>query len=1210
MPFDEDEDDEQEDTSKEPEVLTSEARNVSRPQSQQLSPRDSAQSQVLLIDLEETPDHTPSNYSIPSHHSTTSTATVNTNARESAISSHSETSAGRSDASGHHMGRTNSHSDSLQGWPEMTNLLVEAPALTVKRSADGTSTSTWGRVKGIVRSGSSLGRRSRTNSIAREREKAQGRGDTESSRESAASMVSTRRESRGDVPAPTWQPGAPSSTQTISPSASAALLIAPPPRTGVSPIPPPSDSDAAKYANPKLFPFPGMMRLQEETLRRVVGSASSPDVTLQQSASGTGVEGPMRSVNSSVSSQYPPVDPIRDRKLSHQASDSRLLQKYQMTPVSGAPSSAGAQIDYFNIPQPPMNSLPRTREGVKKWLSARLFPSASQQGVTSPSADHKTRVETTKKPSLSDLLGEKSMDNIGDWDIELDKQLDKGRAPTSTSTNTVIANTFSAKDASKESEISSPEDPISAYQYSSAFSQNSQNHDTDLYDTRESRHLSVPLSSSQDPSSATPDPASSEESPSASSHRSQSSLGSILSPPELTTLSAQANDILRRLDDVLQAESLNRLWSSALTTPPRRLLLSSPMLQVANESTVKDRFLFLFSDVLVIAKPMLPDRDSLHDVQKIYPPDRKFIIKNVVHLKDLHLNVDRDECSQKPTSAVVAQRPEFIRAFVRDFTDSPDAAVSKIIDIRDLKGCTSLGRLLVQLPEIDRAKLGDYLSRRTSKAILKSYIDAFGFVGISIETALRIFLLSIHIPTGVGHSNTLETLLDTFATRWHEANAKITAFGRDFAIRLVRAIVRLNEALHATVSLNSGGSTSSRPHVTSRDFCEAFRNHDTRALVPDSTLEAIYSSVRQEKLCQARNPNNGRAPYPISLKRPIPARITYMRQSEPIVVRIPQPDAQLTVTLHGQGLVFDPPVLSFARTAEASFRVTGTAFGSHTLILACSGLAAPNYARGAPLAVPLAVERTFMRNSFQLAFADSNRRSRRYMFSVDDPIIRLEWTGALRRQIDAARAAAGAGAGTPPELPRSAQVHVYRAAEALAFDVLQETLLAPRTTVQDSTGIENPLPVQRARESYRRSASRSQVYRLGAGKHEGGMSPIPSNSPSPSPSPSAHKTAGDTDIVADDSRLWTGGELTTLCTQNSAIALVLSLLQAALPFDTDNADDTNGSMVIGNGTFSNGYGFGPGAMTNGPAWQHQTHALSAGTSVAQRSLSQSSAYQI
>ena len=202
-------------------------------------------------------------------------------------------------------------------------------------------------------------------------------------------------------------------------------------------------------------------------------------------------------------------------------------------------------------------------------------------------------------------------------------------------------------------------------------------------------------------------------------------------------------------------------------------------------------------------------------------------------------------------------------------------------------------------------------------------------------------------------------------------NDGTTAFGRDLDLRLVRAIVRLNEALS---NLNSSGPNSSRPHVTLRDYCEAFRIHDTRCLVPNNMLETIYPSVRQEKLCQARNPTNRRAPFPISLKRPIPVRIAYMRQSEPIVVRIPQPNLQLTLTLHGQGLTFETHVLSFARTAEASFRVTGTMFGTHTLILVCAGPAAPSYALGAPLAVPTAVSTAFARNTFQLAFADMNRR--------------------------------------------------------------------------------------------------------------------------------------------------------------------------------------------------------------------------------------------
>ncbi|KAI5115974.1 hypothetical protein M0805_002624 [Coniferiporia weirii] len=1210
---DEDEGDDEEETK---ELPPDDAHSTSHSESRQHSPRDSAVSQELLIDLEAPPDHTPSDYSAPSQHSATSTATANTNARESALSSLSGVSAQRGDTSPRLLVRTHSQADSLQGWPELSGS-SDTPALVSQRSADGSSTSAWSRVKStLARSGSSLGRRSRTNSIARERGQ---RGDTESGRESSASLASGRRESRGDAPAPAWQPGssAGQAQSPVTPSsvASTPLMVAPPPRTGVSPIPPPSDSDAAKYANPKLFPFPGMVRLQEETLRSrgMGGSASSPDIVLQQSMSGTSAEGAIRSANSSMSSQQQ-LDSMRERKLSHQASDSRLLPRYQMTPgpaISGAPSS-GVQIDYFNIPQPPAppNSLPFTREGVKKWLSARLFPSTSQQGgfVVSPLLlENKARAETTKKPSLSDLLGRKDMENISDWD-DIDKTLEKPRAPTSTSMSTVVAKSLSKDSGSRDGEIqeSSPDDPVLAYQYSNSFHRaplSNTGMDTDAYDMHDSRHLSAPMSSSQDMSSATPDPASSEESPSQSSHRSGSSMDSLYSPEESAMMSAQATDILQRLEQVLHADYHSRLWGSALTTPPRRLMLSSPMLQVVNCNTVKDRFLFLFSDILVIAKPMLPERDSLHDTQKIYPPDRKFFVKNVVHLKDIRLNVDRDEDAHRPTTALVTQRPEFLRNFVHEFATSPDAAVARIVDVRDPKGCVTLGRLLVQLPEIDRARLGEYLSRRASKAILKAYLDAFGFVGINVDTSLRIFLLSIHIPTGQGHANTLETLLDTFAARWYEANAGIVAFDRDLAVRLVRAIVRLNEALHAAIAHDANGVNYGRLIVTSKDFTEAFRRHDPRSLVPDNTLEGIYASVRAEKFCQARNPTNGRAPLPVSLKRTIPSRITYRRQSEPIVVRIPQTDSQLTIQLYGQDLTFDPPVLTFARSTEASFRMTGTAFGPKTMIMACSGPAAPNYS-GLPLSMTVAVERAFMRNTFQLAFVDGTQRKRKYMFSVDDPVIRHEWTGSLKRQIEAARTAQSAA----PDLPHSVQVQVYRAADALALSVLQETLLAPEPAAgaasasvngtlrrydHGSNGLSTS-PAQygaepaytSTRESYTRSQSRSQVYRLGAGRHE--YDPSVSMPPSPAPGAGAngrHASA----LSAPDARLWTSGELALLCQQNSAIALVLSFLQAALPYDAD-ADGTTDGETDTNGIMNHSFQF--------PA------------PVVQRNQSQSSAYQI
>lgn len=1170
--------------------------------------RDSSVSQEIIVE-QDTSETTPSFASDPSHQSTTSTATINTNARESALS---DISSAPRDSSSQLLGRTASQvsqTDSLglglDAWSDVQHGdIPPAPELSSKRSADSSSASTWSKVRTFMRSGSSLGRRSRTNSIAREKKEGRDTTATESSRESGLSQMSNKRESRGETPATvpglailTWQQG---QTPLLSPSPSTSTAIlplqVPPPRSGVSPIPPASESDAQRYNDPKLFPFPGMV----QSLRRgMSASTSSPEIATQSSTGGR----PMTpSLSSSASGQQDTMGG-RDRKLSHQASDSRLLQKYQSTAttVSGAPSSA-SQVDYFNVIQqaqstPSQNLLPQTREGVRKWLSVRrLFPSSSQgSNSPTPSQDAKVQAQTQKKPSLSDLLNEK---DIEDWEdtvkavenanilSSLNMSTLKARGPPSAGPSPGGANEeppVTSYGRGQDVTESSPDDPTAAYDYVNGFQAqalSSNGHGrVNSYDAHESRHLSAPFSSSHEPSSATPDPASSEESPSQSSERSESSLGSIYAPegdavnherldpiPQATI--AHAADIMERLDQALLADDRGSLWTNALNTPPRKLLLSTPMFQVANHSTVKDRFLFLFSDLLVIAKPMLPDRDSLLDPSKLYPPDRKFVIKNVVHLKDLRLNVDRDDDASKPSSALISQRPEFVRNFVHEFAVDPDAAIARVVNLNDQRSFATLGRLLVQLPEINRAKLGEYLSRRTSRHVLKAYIDAFAFAGLGIEEALRIFLLSMHIPSTPG--NLLESLLDVFAARWFEANHGIVAYSREIVPVLLRAIVRLNEKIHSPLAQDSGPLSYSRAVVNCKDFIDAFRVHDHRGMVSDNVLENIFNSIKTVKLCQARNPTNGRAPLPVSLKRPIPSYITYKRQSEPVIVRIPQPDDNLQIRLFGQDIVFDPPVLTFAKSSEASFRITGNALGTRTIVMACLGSNAPNYS-GLPLSTAVVVERAFMRNTFQIAFPNHEGVKRKYMFSVDDPLVKHEWIISLKRQIEAINAT---------QVPTIINLQVYRAAEALSFKVLQDTLLmndvpSPNGTTRgtqghgkmasDASGRMNNSPYSggTAKEIYKRSQSRSQMYRYGAGRHESDLSNGVDDS-----------TDAQFDQQGPNIRLWTGSDLEQLCQQNSSIALVLSFLQAALPFDVGvDLSDSFRFPIRRNASQSSGYRF-------------------------------------
>ncbi|KAI0035906.1 Sec7 domain-containing protein, partial [Vararia minispora EC-137] len=420
---------------------------------------------------------------------------------------------------------------------------------------------------------------------------------------------------------------------------------------------------------------------------------------------------------------------------------------------------------------------------------------------------------------------------------------------------------------------------------------------------------------------------------------------------------------------------------SLIQDPPRKLLLSSPVLQVANANTVKDRFLFLFTDILVVAKPMLQDAD---DTARASPGARRFVVKSVVRLRELRFSADRDDSPAAYQGGAITRHP-LVRAFVAQFGKDPDHAITTFLDKSGAgDDPVTLGQLLFRTVDLNRAKLGEYLARRTSKVVLKAYINSFGFEGLRVDKALRAFLQSLHVPSPSKQTGALEYITDAFASRWYDANKNSITYDKDLAVRLVRALVQLDDVLHGGVFASSSPAPRVRSirNVTTRDFREAFRRFDPRRLVQDDVLDAFYTAIRHEPLAHAR-PNA--AALNIVFKRPVPPRLTYRVQSEPVIVRLPQTDAGLVVHLHGQDLLFDPPTLTFARTPEASFRMTGTSLGPKHVVFARGGTRALEYA-GLPLSAPVIVERAFMRNTFQVAFASHAGEKRRYMFSVDDPV--------------------------------------------------------------------------------------------------------------------------------------------------------------------------------------------------------------------------------
>jgi len=948
-----------------------------------------------------------------------------------------------------------------------------------------------------------------------------------------------------------------------------------------------------KYKDSKLFPFPGMKKLEEQRNRSrgMSLSSSTPDILLPAN----GDDNVQYSSSSGTSAQSP--DKGRERKLSHQASDSHLLTKFKSSgsPQASANPSSSSHTDYFNLtpqsPPPTAGSvnlkLPTNREGVRRWLSAKKIftsqvvatPSSSNSSSSPPVLDIRPQ-NASKRPSLSDVLvGQKDDDLTADWE---DVGSDKSHTPTTASASTLLPKPLIAT-TTQELTYHAP-NGNGSIQYDNENTPKAPKvlpHFNATSPRPYIANLSPALPSPPDQlTSTTPDPLSSlSDYPARSTSGSSSNTSSDYSqshPNPKSNAPSHGAVVLERLDEMLGRGLRSPMWASAIDDPPRKLLLSSPVLQVVNSNTVKDRFLFLFNDILVIAKPIVQDQDALMDTSKPNPMDRKFVVKSVVLLRHLRFSADREEARRSSNNYGSSSSHPVMRTFVLQFAKDPDHAISSLLEKTGGRRDDSmaLGRLLFRTLDLDRAQLGDYLSRRTSKTALKAYVDSFGFTGLRVDKALRVFLYSINIPEKTAHTYTyspLDALLDSFASRWYEANAGIVAYDKDLAFRLVRAIVQLNEVLHGGIADEPGITGYPRRNVTSRDFLEAFRRYDGRGLATDELLGNIYDSIRRERLSQARNPSLGGPPdIFITVKRPSPLRLTYRVQSEPIVLRIPHHDPQVNIHLYGQGLMFDPPVLNFAKSSEASFRITGTSLGSKTMIMSRSGPNALLYT-GLPQSCSVVVERAFMRNTFNMAFENHDGVKRRYMFSVDDPLIRHQWTVSLKRQIDEALSSTTASSAT------LGTAKFHRAAERTAFKVLQETLIGPegssgppppssidKALNQLTTSPRNPYGPKDSRSAFakeqrnsaqttlrnhdwhRRSKSRSKVYhKQGAGRLEdltqSGYSSYESFD-------GADRWRGASTIDQEqdsraEGRLWSGRDLEMHCQQNSSIALVLAYVQ-------------------------------------------------------------------
>ncbi|KAI9259380.1 hypothetical protein BY458DRAFT_517220, partial [Sporodiniella umbellata] len=275
-----------------------------------------------------------------------------------------------------------------------------------------------------------------------------------------------------------------------------------------------------------------------------------------------------------------------------------------------------------------------------------------------------------------------------------------------------------------------------------------------------------------------------------------------------------------------------------LNSPQRKHLLHTPVFQVVNANTVKDRYLFLFNDLLLICKPIMDENiivgsnsstnnnpsaikantnASLHRLQYHaisgkekfrFRADKNslFQVKNIVELSKLTLYISKDDyyslnskpiikidTDGKPILPPPRKMHPVMATALRKFEGNAETGIQYLIDKGALTNDhLNIANFLFKTPDLNRSQLGSYLAQKENSDVYDAFLDCFRLVGLRLDEALRILLTTFQLP---GVWKDLEYLIERFAKKWHDANQNVVKFHEDMVVKVVVATLFLNAEL-------------------------------------------------------------------------------------------------------------------------------------------------------------------------------------------------------------------------------------------------------------------------------------------------------------------------------------------------------------------------------------------------------------------------------
>jgi hypothetical protein len=169
-----------------------------------------------------------------------------------------------------------------------------------------------------------------------------------------------------------------------------------------------------------------------------------------------------------------------------------------------------------------------------------------------------------------------------------------------------------------------------------------------------------------------------------------------------------------------------------------------------------------------------------------------------------------------------------------------------------------------------------------------------------------------------------------------------------------------------------------------------------------------------------------------------------------------------------------------------------------------------------------AIDRAFMRHTFQVSFVSHLGLKRKYCFGVPDASTRQRWGVLLQRQIKLTHASVAE--------QQQTYSRVRQVAEGVALQVLRDAVIAP----EDKEGKRGA-----------RNGSVSLAYPVQVGKLEDGLGPLQPKAVGAGAAGAASGNGHADSVQASGLvQMQTGKELVLLCRQNSLLGGLLDLLQA------------------------------------------------------------------